>query len=46
MDHDIRVTPTEQRGCNIHVTIEAPKDVDIIREELGNVWPIEGESEV
>lgn len=33
-DHDIRVTISEIRGNQVRIAIEAPDDVDVIREEL------------
>lgn len=44
IDHDIEVTFTLIRGNQVKLSIEAPKDADIIREELleeepGWFWP-------
>lgn len=34
LDHDIRVTISAIRGNQVRLTIDAPDDVDVVREEL------------
>lgn len=34
IDHDIRVTITAIKGGQVRIGIDAPEDVDIMREEL------------
>lgn len=43
IDHDIRVTIRTAQNGVAKVTIEAPEEVDIIREELEGVIPIEAD---
>lgn len=45
IDHDIWVIIQKARNGQAKITIEAPKEVDVIREELEEVWPIEEGSE-
>lgn len=41
IDHDIRVTVRTARSGRSKITIDAPAEVDIIREELEGVLEIE-----
>ncbi|MFA5633358.1 MAG: carbon storage regulator [Porticoccaceae bacterium] len=34
VDHDIRITVTRIKGGQVKLGIDAPEDVDIVREEL------------
>lgn len=45
IDHDIRVIIKEAKSGRVRVTINAPDDVDVIREELEGVWPVEDDIE-
>ncbi|WP_036233291.1 carbon storage regulator [Marinobacterium litorale] len=41
IDHDIRVTIKQAQGGQVSINIQAPENVDVIREELEGVWPVE-----
>ncbi|GAA0685397.1 hypothetical protein GCM10009104_08720 [Marinobacterium maritimum] len=41
IDHDIRVIVRNAQGGKAKITIEAPEDVDIIREELDGILDVE-----
>ena len=43
IDHDIRVIVRTARNGQAKITVDAPEEVDVIREELDGVIPVEGE---
>lgn len=42
IDHDIRVIIQKARNGQARITIDAPDDVDVIREELEGVLEVDG----
>ncbi|WP_417534216.1 carbon storage regulator [Marinobacterium stanieri] len=45
VDHEITVRIHHCKRGKARVTIEAPEDVDVIREELDGVIPVEGQEQ-
>ncbi|WP_010323048.1 carbon storage regulator [Marinobacterium stanieri] len=45
IDHDITVRVHHCKNGKTGVTIEAPDDVDVLREELDGVIPVEGQEQ-
>lgn len=45
IDHDIIVTISRARNGNAKITIDAPTEVDVIREELDGILEIEPDDE-